>query len=107
MTPALVLVANEPRAYRETIAMALRSLRPEADIVVVEPDALEAEVERRNPDVALCSHLSQTVEGLVPTWVLLYPDGANMAMLGANGQRSTARDLTLDDLAQVIQVSEI
>jgi hypothetical protein len=47
MPSPLVLVANEPRAYRETIALALKALRPEAEVIAIEPTDLDAEVKRR------------------------------------------------------------
>jgi len=102
MASPLVFVANEPRVYRETIAIALSALRPEAEIVTVEPDNLDAEVQRRHPDVALCSQLSPAVEESVATWVLLYPEGANMAVVSIDGKQSTTGSLALDDLAAAI-----
>jgi hypothetical protein len=102
MSSPLVLVANEPRAYRESITLALTALRPRADVIAVEPDELDAEVRRQHPDVAVCSHLSPTVEASVPTWVLLYPDGANVAVVSIAGERSMTGRLELEDLAEVI-----
>ena len=102
MTSPLVLVANEPRAYRETIALALSALRPRAEVVAVEPDDLDAEIARRHPDVAVCSELSPMIETSVPIWVLLYPEGANMAVVSVGGEQSTTGGLALDDLAAVI-----
>jgi len=101
MNSPLVFIANEPRAYRETIATALGLLRPEAQVVVIEPEALETAIVRQAPDVAFCSQLSPAVT-TVPTWVLLYPDGANMAVINIRGIQSTTAELTLTDLAQVI-----
>jgi hypothetical protein len=102
MSAPLVLVANEPRAYRETIALALTALRPGADVIAIEPDELDAEVKRQQPDVAVCSQLSPIVEESVPRWVLLYPDGANMAMVSIGGKRCMTGSFGLEDLAAVI-----
>ena len=94
MPPVLVLVANEPRAYRETIALALRELRPDAEVV------------RRRPDLAVCSALSEVVETRVPAWVLLYPEGANLAVVSVRGERATSGGLGLADLAAVVDQTE-
>jgi len=102
MTSTLVFIANEPRAYRETITSALRTLRPHAEVIAIEPADLDAEVQRRRPDVAICSQLSCTIEDVVPSWVLLYPDGANMTVVSVGGQRSITGNLALHDLAAVI-----
>jgi hypothetical protein len=91
-------VANEPRAYRETIALALSALRPQAEVLVINPDELDAEIHRRRPDVAVCSQVSPVVEASVPTWVLLYPEGANMAVVSVDGEQSLTGGLALDEL---------
>ncbi len=97
-----ILIANEPRAYRDTLALALKTLRPQATVMAVEPDDLDTEIARRHPDVAVCSRLSPTVESGVPTWVLLYPEGANMAVISVDGMRSVTGELALEALADVI-----
>ena len=107
MPPILVLVANEPRAYRETIALALRELRPEAEVLAVEPETLDAEVVRRRPALAVCSALSsEVVETRVPAWVLLYPGGANLAVVSVRGERATRGGLGLADLAALVDRAE-
>jgi hypothetical protein len=105
VTPTLVLVANEPRVYRETIALALSALHPEAEVIAVEPSELDDEIERRQPDLALCIQLSRVVEAAVPTWILLYPEGANMAVVSIGGECSTTGGLALDELAAFIAPS--
>src|SRR3954451_8168024 len=102
MTSPLVFVANEPRSYRDSIALALKALCPQAEVIAVEPADLDAEVRRRHPDVAVCSEVSAIVEAVVPSWVLLYPDGANMTVVSIAGERSMIGSLALDDLAAVI-----
>jgi hypothetical protein len=72
------------------------------EVIAVEPDKLDAEIRRRQPDVALCSHLSPAVESSVPTWVLLYPDGANMAVVSTRGAWPTTGSLSLEDLTAII-----
>ena len=104
MNSPLVFIANEPRAYRETIATALGMLRPEAEVVVVEPEALETAIACQQPDVAFCSQITPAVK-TVATWVLLYPDGANSAVINVRGAESTTSELSLLDLAQVIGAS--
>ncbi len=38
---ALVLLANELRAYRESLAHAFRQLRPEVEVMTAEPEELD------------------------------------------------------------------
>ncbi|MDQ3430507.1 MAG: hypothetical protein M3479_11270 [Actinomycetota bacterium] len=42
-----VLVANEPRSYRQAIAAALQVIRPDMEVLVVEPELLDDEVEEQ------------------------------------------------------------
>src|SRR5918993_5544117 len=50
-----VLMANEPRAYREGIAAVISQLRPEGEIETLEPEALDTSIERLSPDMGICS----------------------------------------------------
>jgi hypothetical protein len=66
-----VLVANEPRVYREALAGALAALRPEASVVAVEPAELDGMVVRTRPDLVFCSSLAPAVEAGDRAWTLL------------------------------------
>ena len=50
----LVLFAIEPRSYAEAIGGVIAELRPEVDVLVVHPEDLVAEMERRAPTLVLC-----------------------------------------------------
>ena len=68
-----ILIANELRFYRQTMAIALQGLRPAAEVTAaIRPESLEAEVERRRPHVVLCSRTTPAVRPFVPVWVELY-----------------------------------
>jgi hypothetical protein len=90
-----VLVAHEPRAYREALAAALRALRPEAEVVVVEPQDLDGEASRRRPDLVFCSRLGEPVRSRARAWALLYPGGARRVETCVAGRRAAAADLGL------------
>ena len=55
-----VLMANEPRAYREGIAAVIGQLRPVVEVETVEPDALDDSIERFSPDMVICSKATET-----------------------------------------------
>jgi hypothetical protein len=42
------------------------------------------------------------VEDVVPSWVLLYPDGTNMTVVSVAGEQSVTGSLALDDLAALV-----
>jgi hypothetical protein len=50
----LVLLAIEPRSYAEAIGGAIAELRPGIDVLVVDPEDLVSEMERRAPALVFC-----------------------------------------------------
>ena len=63
---ALVLLANEPRAYRESIAQVFRQLRPNLEVITAEPDELEDRVLRLAPEMVIFSEATGVVRERVP-----------------------------------------
>jgi hypothetical protein len=97
--PRRILIANEPRAYRDALAAALQTLRPHVQALVVEPDDLDCFVERLAPDLVICSRASETVRARVGAWVMLYPDGEDQAVIVIGGQ---GRELARMDLEGIL-----
>ena len=98
----LVLVANEPLSYRETLSATLRALRPEAEVLAVEPRLLGPELEGRRPDLVFCSDHTLPAGKQIPVWVDLYPNGEDLAVIIVQGQRSTVRGIGLDGLLSIL-----
>ncbi len=101
-----VLLANEPRVYREALVDALRRLRPRVELSDVEPDVLDAEVERFRPHLVVCSGARAATQNGTLTWVTLYPDGENLAEIITAGGRATIVGIQFDHLLSVIDGTE-
>ena len=102
-----VLVANEPRAYREAIAGAVQVLRPHLAVITVAPEDLDEAVVRHDPGVVLCSRLSRVVETWPRAWVVLYPEGKTRATVSIAGHRRTVTaDLPFAGLLSIIDAAE-
>ena len=97
-----ILVANEPRAYRDTIAAALRCLRPLAEVVVGEPAQLAGKVARLQPHLLFSSDPEVVERVDVRSWVLLYPGGTGRIVVCVDGQQEVAADLPFDDLLAIV-----
>jgi hypothetical protein len=97
-----VLLANEPRSYRESIAAVFRQLRPDLEVKVVEPEALESNVARFDPDVAICSRVTGAVRERVPVWVELYPEHAGHSVASEGGRRTEFAEIQLLDLIGIL-----
>ena len=101
-----VVLANEPRAYREVIAAAFRHLRPQVEVIAVEPDDLDAEVVRRHPHLVVCSLLTDAARTVPLAWVVLYPGGETRTVVGMAGQQTTRADIEFDDLVAILDQTE-
>jgi len=97
-----VLMANEPRAYREGIAAVIAQLRPEVEITTVEPNALDASISRFSPDMVICSKATDALKGRVRVWVELYPDNAAWSVASIGGRRMEYAEIQLPDLLSIV-----
>lgn len=96
-----ILVANEPRSYREALCGALKGLRPLVDVTAAEPEDLDRAVERLNPHLVVCSHLTSTVEN-VPAWIELYPGGAPTATVCLRRERTVSENMNLESILSIL-----
>ncbi|HEX8933784.1 MAG TPA: hypothetical protein VF788_06260 [Pseudonocardiaceae bacterium] len=101
-----VLVANEMCAYREVIAAVFQELRPHHEIRCVEPDDLDDEISRHHPHLVVCSRLTAAVESLM-SWVMLYPNGENQAVIKTAGEQVAVANVGFNDLLSVMDKTEL
>ncbi len=66
-----VLVAVEPRMYREVLVLDVRKHRPAAEAVLAEPDDMEWVAESFEPDLVVGSRISTPLRETVRAWVKL------------------------------------
>lgn len=101
-----VLMANEPRAYREGIAAVIGQLRPEVEVETVEPDDLDSSIERFSPDMVICSKATDALKGGVRVWVELYPDNDALSVAYIGGRRMEYAEIQLSDLLSIVDKAE-
>ena len=63
-----ILVANEPRSYREAFTRVFQALRPHVESIAVDPDALDREALRLRPDLVVCGRVTPMVETVARCW---------------------------------------
>jgi hypothetical protein len=100
-----IIMANEPRAYREVIAAAFRALRPGLAIMAIEPDELDGHLTRLPRSgrwLVVHSRRSPVVQAGGFAWVLLHPDGEAHAAVNIAGRQTTIADIQLDDLLAIL-----
>lgn len=103
---ARVLMANEPRAYREGIAAVISQLRPAVEVETVEPDALDDSIKRYVPDMVICSKATETLKGRVRVWVELYPENGAISVANISGRRMEYTEIQLPDLLSIVDKAE-
>lgn len=97
-----IIFANAPLSYRQAMAGVIETLRPEVEVLLCDPEALDLEVERFCPDLVVCSHVTALVKSSVPAWVDLYPDGARLATVSMGDRRIRTAEIDLDDLLSIV-----
>lgn len=97
-----VLLANEPRSYREAIAAVLRETRPEASIFEADSSAINLEVAYHRPDLVICSRATSAVRVLVASWVELYSDYGPLSLVCVDGRLSEVEGMQLQALLSIV-----
>jgi len=97
-----VLMANEPRAYREGIAAVISQLRPAVEVETVEPHALDDSILRYAPDMVICSKATETLKVRVKVWVELYPENGAISVANIGGRRMEYTEIQLPDLLSIV-----
>jgi len=101
-----VLMANEPRAYREGIAAVIGQLRPGVEVRTVEPDAMDGSILRFSPDMVVCSKATEALKGRVRVWVELYPGHAAHSVASVGGSLTEYAEIQLPDLLSMVDRAE-
>ena len=99
----VVSFENGFHAYQDTLAVAIRILRPDAQIVTVNPEEIGAIAKRFGPDVVIGSPIKKADVENVPAWVELSLDPARSSKVNVRGYYSEIVNPTLDKLMMIIE----
>jgi hypothetical protein len=97
-----IIVATEPRSYREILSAVLQVLRPMVTIALIGPEQLEHEVVRMKPQIVLCSHATPAIEAHSLAWIIFYPNGQRIVEIRSGQLHVTSGDLDLNGLLAFI-----
>jgi hypothetical protein len=97
-----VLLANEPRSYREAIAAVLREAHPDASIFEADSSKIHFEVAYHRPDLVICSRATSAVRGLVASWVELYSDHGPLSLVCVDGRLAEVEGMQLQALLSIV-----
>lgn len=100
-----IVVAIEPRMYREVLAFYFSKQHPRADVVLASPETLWYEVERTRPHLLVANMVpSELKEELY--WVELCNDENIVATISADGYSDVINDASMEDLLGVAEKAE-
>lgn len=98
-----LLVAIEPRSYREAIGTFFQDVRQSLDVSIVDPNALEAEVERSAPDLVFSSRSNARSRRRWPAWLEFQSETYGQAVvLYLDGSCFEIEDTDLGDLLSIV-----
>ena len=97
-----VLVANQPRSYREAIARVLVQARPHLETITCDPALLAESVRLLAPDLVVCSAVDEELAERAGSWVELYPEGRALARISIHGRLSQVEDPDLAGMLSVV-----
>ncbi len=104
-----ILVAVEPRMYREVIALSLHQHRPDAEVLICPPESLAREMGRYGPHLLVLDDNGASApdgpsEVLYRVEILL---GASMdARISVDGRAREVKDVCTEDLLAVVDEAE-
>jgi F420-dependent methylenetetrahydromethanopterin dehydrogenase len=101
-----VLVACEPRYYREVIGEAIQGLRPAVEVVILDPEELEDRVSHLDPDLVISAHPPSIDPGGRSAWVEFVPYEKPAATVSLGGRREQLDEMTLEDLLWVVDQAD-
>jgi hypothetical protein len=103
-----ILVANSPRMYRESLALAIHRHSPTFEVLIAAPKDLDRVVERFVPHALVRDDdggATGAPEGVV-CWVGIIIDNRLNARIGMKGRISEVHDVSLDEFLAALDKAE-
>ena len=102
MAELRLLLANEPRSYREAIAQVVGAIWSSTEVAIIEPEELDDAVERLAPHLVICSRVTPAVQNHSFAWVELYTNHGPLSTVSIGGEVSTVDGMELSDLLSIV-----
>ena len=98
----LVCFEDDYRAYRDVIAASIRILRPHVKVETADPDALEEERTRFEPEMVICGRPSAADSNDGLAWIELSLDPLRPSNIRVDDRRWESTNPTLEELLSII-----
>jgi hypothetical protein len=102
-----VLVAIAPRSYRESLALSVRVHRPHAEVLLVDPESLEAELEGLSPHLVVCNEATGAVRAAAHSWIeILVHDSLKANVRVGHREEEHFADISLENVLEAVDLTE-
>ena len=104
-----ILVVVAPTMYRQTLAHILRTNRPDDDVRLADPQALDREASSFRPHLVVCNDNAAEVreEVSVPSWVVIrFHDHLSASVFLVGQDPRLIQDIAIEDLIWVVQETQ-
>jgi hypothetical protein len=103
-----ILLAVAPMMYRETLAHILRTDRPNNEVRLADPDALNQEASSFRPHMIVCTDdASEVREVSVPSWIVIrYHDHLSASVFLEGQDTRLVQDIAVEDLLGVVEETQ-
>jgi hypothetical protein len=94
--------------YRETLAHSLRTDRPDDEVRLAYPQALDGEASSFRPHLIVCNdNVSEVREVSVPSWVVIrYHDNLSASVFLEGQDPRLIQDIAIEDLLWVVEETQ-
>jgi hypothetical protein len=99
-----LVMAIEPRSYRQAMGRAIQALRTRVEVVVIEPGKLEEAVARLDPHLVFADRPGGSAGG--PAWVEFRPYEEPQARVRLDGRTWEVGEVDLPDLLSIVDRAE-
>ena len=104
-----ILVTVTPTMYRQTLAHVIRRDRPDDEVRLAAPDALDREASSFLPHLIVCNDNAPEVreEVSVPSWIVIrYHDSMSASVFLDEQDTRLVQDMAIEDLLGVIEETQ-
>ena len=100
-----ILIALAPTMYRETLSNVLRNHRPNDEVRLADPQALDQEASSFRPHLIVCNdNASQVREVNIPSWVVIrYQDSLSASVFLDGQDTQLIQDIQIQELLGVVE----
>ena len=102
MLNSYILISSELNLHREVLEGVLLAQRPHLRVRTVAPADLDTLSYDREPRLVICNDRAIIQQTNPFAWILLFPDGENLAHVGIGDARRTLIDASMQELVSVI-----